>query len=256
MAAHIDERELMGQDARPDLSQHLTQQVLKLIRSRNLEPGERLPSTRELAELFAVATPTMREALRRLQATGVVDIRHGSGIYVRTIEQGPIITNPHYGELNAESILQLLEARLAIEPYLAGKAAELATDEDLTSLKVLLDEAERFLNGQDAKLHPTNMRFHTRIARVSRNTILAEFFASLVELYSREQLGILALFNARSRDHHDHLEIFKAIEARDAPLATERMRVHLIAVHDVVAQRLREPDSSQEEDKGLAGPLS
>ncbi|HYH11415.1 MAG TPA: FadR/GntR family transcriptional regulator [Thermomicrobiales bacterium] len=245
MAANLGGREQLNLDARPDLSEHLTRQVLKLIASRKLHPGDRLPSTKELAELFSVATPTMREALRRLQATGVVDIRHGSGIYVRKIEQSPIITNPHYGELNAETILQLLEARLAIEPYLAGRAAELATDDDLASLKALLDQAERYLNGQDAKLHPTNMQFHTRIARVSGNTILAEFFASLVELYSREQLGILALFNARSRDHHDHVEIFQAIEAHDAPLATERMRHHLLAVHDVVEQRLQESESDQ-----------
>lgn len=246
MAANLDGRERIDLDARPDLSQHLTRQVLKLIQSRNLEPGDRLPSTKELAELFSVATPTMREALRRLQATGVVDIRHGSGIYVRTIEQGPIITNPHYGELNAEAILQLLEARIALEPFLAGRAAELATDEDLASLEALLAEAEHFLNGQDAKLHPTNMRFHTRIARVSRNTILAEFFASLVDLYGREQLGILAIFNARSRDHHDHIEIFEAIRNHDAALATERMRVHLIGVHDVVKQRLLETDHDQQ----------
>jgi len=238
MSANFGGRDQLNLDARPDLSEHLTRQVLKLIATRGLAPGDRLPSTKELAELFSVATPTMREALRRLQATGVVDIRHGSGIYVRKIDQGPIITNPHYGELNAEAVLQLLEARLAIEPFLAGKAAELATDDDIASLKALLDEAEQLLNGQDAKLHPTNMRFHTRIARISGNTILAEFFASLVELYAREQIGILELFNARSRDHHDHVGIFEAIRARDAALASERMRVHLIAVRDVVEQRL------------------
>jgi GntR family transcriptional regulator, transcriptional repressor for pyruvate dehydrogenase complex len=241
MSANLNEREPIEVEARPDLSQQLTRQLLKLIATRNLQPGDRLPSMKELAERFAVATPTIREALRRLQATGVVDIRHGSGIYVRKVDQGLIITNPHHGQLNADSVMQLLDARLAIEPYLAGKAAELASDADIASLQVLLDEAEHFLNGQDAKLHPTNMRFHCQIARVSRNTILTEFLESLVELYSREQLGILEIFNARSRDHRDHVAIFEAIRAHDASLATRRMKRHLLGVREVVAQRLLSP---------------
>lgn len=228
-------------EARPDLSRHLTRQILGLIESRNLQPGDRLPSTKKLAELFSVATPTIREALRQLQATGVVDIRHGSGVYVRKVEQALIIANPHYNTLSAESVLQLLDARLAIEPFLAGQAAEHATEADIAALQSLLDEAEQFLTGQDAQLHPTNMRFHTRIARVSRNAILAEFFESLVELYSREQLGILEIFNARARDYQDHVQIFEAISSGDTAVAAERMREHLVGVRDVVAQRLIAP---------------
>ncbi len=232
---------LDGVEGRPDLSQHLTRQILDLIASGNLQQGDRLPSTRELAERFSVATPTIREALRRLQATGVVDIRHGSGVYVRKTEQALFITNPHYGALDAESIMQLLDARLAIEPFLAGRAAERATDADIASLQMLLDEAEQLLSGQDAKLHPTNMQYHVHITRMSDNVILAEFFESLVELYAREQQGILEVFNARTRDHQDHVAIFEAIRAGDSTLATDRMREHLIGVRDVVAQRLSTP---------------
>jgi GntR family transcriptional repressor for pyruvate dehydrogenase complex len=238
MAANLNERRSAGSEARPDLSQHLTRQILNLIGSRGLQPGDRLPSMKELAELFSVATPTMREALRRLQATGVVDIRHGSGIYVRKPDQGYFITNPHRGELNAESVLQLLDARVAIEPYLAGRAAERASVADIASLQALLAEAEHLLSGQDARLHPTNMRFHCQIARSSGNMILAEFLESMVELYAREQLGILEIFNARTRDYKDHVSIFEAIREHDAPLATRRMKRHLLGVRDVVAQRL------------------
>lgn len=224
-----------------DLSQHLTQRILNLIASRGLQPGDRLPSMKELAELFSVATPTIREALRRLQATGVLDIRHGSGIYVRKAEQGLLITNPHHVMLNADSVMQLLDARLAIEPYLAGKAAELASDADIDALQLLLDKAERLLNGQDAMLHPTNMQFHCAVARISGNMILTEFLESLVELYSREQFGILEIFNARSRDHRDHVAIFEAIREHDGSLATRRMKRHLLGVREVVAQRLLSP---------------
>src|SRR5215217_702752 len=81
---------------RPNLSVYLSQQILNLIRDRHLKPGDRLPSAKDLAAQFSVATPTMREALRRLQATGIVDIRHGSGIYVRRDRERMMLSNPGY----------------------------------------------------------------------------------------------------------------------------------------------------------------
>lgn len=225
-------------EPRPDLSQQLTRQLLTLIAARNLQPGDRLPSMKDLASIFSVATPTIREAVRRLQATGVVDIRHGSGIYVRKVAQGLVIPNPHAGELNAGSIMQLLEARLAMEPYLAGRAAELATPDDIAALQDILDSAEHLLDGHDAQLHPINLRFHGRIARISRNTILADFLESLFNLHSREQRGILEIFNARAEDHRDHIHIFQAISDGDSARATQCMTDHLINVRDVIGQRL------------------
>lgn len=238
MSASSSQRNSSSVEMRPDLSQHLSRQILAMIASGNLQAGDRLPSMKELAERFSVATPTIREALRRLQGTGVIDIRHGSGIYVRKGGQGLVITNPYHGALNADSAMQLLDARLAIEPYLAGKAADEATDADVTSLEELLDDAKLLLNGQDAKLHPTNMQFHAEIARISRNSILSAFFESLVELYSREQLGILEIFNARTRDYEEHIRIFEAIRSHNPSLAADRMREHLLGVRDVVEERL------------------
>lgn len=223
---------------RPDLSAHLTRQVLELIEARNLKPGDRLPTLRELATRFAVATPTMREAMRRLQATGVVDIRHGSGMYVRKIAQGMVITNPHIGTVDAGTVQDLLDARLAIEPFLASRAATLATKPDLERLQRILDEAEHALNGQDPLLHQANMRFHCAVGRVSGNDILADFLESLVELYAREQLGILEVFNARVDDHHDHQTIFAAIRDHDAARAQTLMAEHLVRVREVVRERL------------------
>ena len=81
------------------LSGQLAQQVLALIQNDALEPGDRLPSVKELSDRFSVATPTMREALRLLQMAGNLDIRHGSGIYVRRPESRLMLTNPYAGSL-------------------------------------------------------------------------------------------------------------------------------------------------------------
>lgn len=223
---------------RPDLSQQLSHQIIDLIAAHDMQPGDRMPTMRELAAQFAVATPTIREALRRLQATGVIDIRHGSGIYVLRAEQGMMIANPHYGELDAKSILDLLDARLLIEPYLAGIAAQTASDGALDELRGILADAERLLDGQATPLGTKNMRFHAAIAQISGNRILSQVLESLIDRYGSEQLAILEIVNARVRDHEDHLRIFEALCAHDGSLAAERMQRHITQVRAVITSRL------------------
>lgn len=224
---------------RPDLSQQLSQQIIDLIAAHDMQPGERMPTMRELATQFAVATPTIREALRRLQATGVIDIRHGSGIYVLRAKQGMMIANPHYGKLDAQSILDLLDARVLIEPYLAGIAARTASEADLGELRGILVDAEHLLDGKATPLGTKNMRFHAAIGQLSGNRILAQVLESLIDRYGSEQLAILEIFNARVRDHEDHVSIFEAICAHDAPLAADRMERHITQVREVIISRLR-----------------
>src|SRR5690242_5586288 len=101
--------------------------VLALVRDEKLSPGDRLPSVKELSERFQVATPTMREALRLLEMAGNLDIRHGSGIYVRQPETRVMVTNPYARQLDTNTILNLLQARLFIEPPIAELAATQAS---------------------------------------------------------------------------------------------------------------------------------
>lgn len=222
---------------RVDLSQQLSEQILGFIEAGQLEPGARLPTMKDLAEKFAVATPTIREALRRLQAIGAVDIRHGSGIYVKNAKRGIMIANPHFGELDAESLLQLLDARILVEPALARKAAENPQERDIERIESILARAEQLLDGHDDELHTVNMQFHKEVARMSANVIIAQMFESLIELYSFEQLGILEIVNARVQDHKDHILIFEAIKNRDPLLAMERMTSHLMSVRSIVEDR-------------------
>jgi GntR family transcriptional repressor for pyruvate dehydrogenase complex len=225
---------------RPSLSENLSRLVLDLIRTDGLKAGDRLPAVAALAARFGVATPTLREALRRLEATGAIEIRHGSGMYVRDGFDRALVANPHVERLDERRFLDLLEARLLIEPHLAHAAARLATPADLDGLERLLEEARRHLGGTDDRaLHAANASFHTAIARLSGNEILSGVVESLLGLYSFEQLKIIELYNDRAEDHAGHLLIFKAIRDADAALARDRMHDHLRGVRDVVERRLK-----------------
>lgn len=228
-----------AQAGRTDLSSYLTQQVMDLIHAERLGAGARLPTAKALAARFAVATPTMREALRQLQALGVVDIRHGSGIYVRPGTERLLLANPDQRLFVAGKIPQLLEARLLIEPYLARMAALRIDAAGLDRLQSYLDEAGRNLSSSDEPLMHASMSFHSAIAAASGNTILSDIIGLLIEVYSSEQLAITSLYNARVEDHREHLEILAALRARDPDRVGELMRRHLAGVKAVVEARLQ-----------------
>ncbi|MER6510812.1 FadR/GntR family transcriptional regulator [Nonomuraea sp. NPDC001636] len=228
----------MSEVARPTLSDALTERMLELIRSGGHRPGDRLPSTRELSQRFAVTTPTLREALRRLEATGAIELRHGSGIYVGADIERLVLPNPNMREMHAAQLLELLGARIVIEPPLAAMAAEHAEGAALAALKRVLDQAGRHLRGEDAELHEANMSFHRATARMAGNSVLHEVVDSLLTVHGPEQREILQIFDDRRRDYEEHLAILEAIEARDAAEAQARMRAHLVDVRTVVEQRL------------------
>jgi GntR family transcriptional repressor for pyruvate dehydrogenase complex len=224
--------------ARPSLSDALLARIVELIRGEGLGPGDRLPAARVLAQRFAVATPTMREALRRLQATGAIDIRHGSGMYVNAALDRVVMANPNQPRLDSEQLVQLLDARLLVEPYLAGLAARHRGGSALTELRGLLSIAEGCLAGDDGRLHEANMAFHRAVAAASGHRILHEVLDSLLSVHAGEQREILQLFDDRSRDHVEHRAVLAAIEAGRPSQARQLMRRHLEDVTDVVRARL------------------
>jgi GntR family transcriptional repressor for pyruvate dehydrogenase complex len=224
------------------LSEHLTQAVLALVAEQQLEPGDRLPSVKDLAERFQVATPTMREALRLLEMAGNLDIRHGSGIYVRRPETRTMVTNPYARSLDSNAIINLLQARLLIEPPVAELAAVHATAKDLDGLDALLTDTSQYLTGQDsadAVLGVANMRFHRGIADSAGNPILADVVFSLTEMHIKEQMAVLDLYNNRVRDHEQHMLILDALMRRNARAARRLMRGHIEEVIGVIKEKLQ-----------------
>jgi GntR family transcriptional repressor for pyruvate dehydrogenase complex len=227
-------------EARPSVSDHLTRRLMELVRNDGLQPGDRLPSVQSLASRFAVAQPTMRESLRRLQAVGLVEIRHGSGIYLRRGAQRIVLSNPHPGQLSRRTVVDLLDARLQVEPELAARAAQRASDGDIATLRTTLTAAGAHLSGDDDALHRLNMDFHRHVARLAGNTVMSQVIDSLVDVYGAEQRLVLNLYGDRRRDHEDHLAILDALAARDPDRARQLMHDHLEKVRAVLEARLTE----------------
>ncbi|EAU46182.1 transcriptional regulator, GntR family protein [Salipiger bermudensis HTCC2601] len=218
-------------DRFPSLTETLVQAVLQVAREERLGPGDRLPSIKALSERFGVSVPTMREALQRVANLGAVEIRHGSGIYL-TRTRLPVITgHPDALQGHDQTLLHLLDARLAIEPAVAAKAARNITDPQAEALREAIEAAERALSGAGGE-HKANMSIHARIAEAADNPILTDTILSLIKVFGAEQKRILAMHDrpSRERNHADHVAICDAIIAREPEAAESAMQKHLSRV--------------------------
>lgn len=219
---------------RPSLSDSLSSGILAMVRERGLVAGDPMPNAKVLAEHFDVATPTIREALRSLEATGSVELRHGSGIYVGANVSRMLLANPHADAVSAEMVLQMIDARLLIEPSLAALAAERRLGGgDLEQIRLALVQPART---DERSGRPLN--FHRELASLAGNVVLAEVVDSLLSLRSWEQKQIRRLYDDREHDLAQHREILDAVAGHDPEVAREMTRRHLEDIRDVVSQRL------------------
>lgn len=221
---------------RHSLPDQVARALVDYLRSEGFQPGDKIPTTRLLCERFQVGYPTLREAIQQLETLGVVRVRHGSGIFVQSLAERLIVANPMEPRLNEKTLFDLIEARRAIEPVAAARAAEHADEADLEAMRQALDEAKRQLHHEvTLGLTRANMTFHRLIAKGSKNVVFGQLMEVLTDLFTNEQEAILKIYNARERDHEEHREIYAAIAARDAKKAEAKMAEHL----DGVARALR-----------------
>ncbi len=214
---------------RESLVDRLAGEIRTSINSGDYTMGERLPTIMEMARRFGVGHPTVREALKKLEANGVVEIRHGSGVYVTRTQDVLVMASDYSGKVTKKLLLDLIQARSPIEAQSAALASRNGTEEHFAEMRRLLTTAAENLDN-DSVLNSVNMAFHRQIATASGNAVIAQLLDVMQTLFTDEQRLILGIFGSRKQDHQEHLSIFAALEQRQEQLATERMRQHLDGV--------------------------
>lgn len=219
---------------RQSLSDEIARKITGMIRDGGFNPTDRLPAITDMARQFGVGSPTLREALKKLETIGVVDIRHGSGVYVGKAPDSFLITNPVFRQTPSKKVLvDLIDSRIPVEMRTAGLAATNATAEHLDEMERLLSRAEMSLKDGEV-LNQVNLAFHRQIALASGNTVMHQILDVLSTLFRSEQRFILEINGNRGEDHAEHVGIYEALRQHDAILATQRMQEHLERVRDVL----------------------
>ena len=229
-------KQTLARMPRQSLSDRLARRIRELIQQGEYRQGDRLPAIMEMARSFGVGHPTVREALKKLEAVGVVEIRHGSGVYVSRSDDVMLLATPDYAPVVTQKLLaDLIRSRMPLEMQSVAEAVPHLTARHIKEMRRLLSEAEKHLD-DDGVLNRVNMQFHRQIAVASENAVLLQLLDVLREMFQHEQLMILDIFGSRRADHQGHQAILDALERRDEALAVSRMRMHLQAVLDAVLQ--------------------
>lgn len=225
---------------RESVSEQIVERILSLIREQQLRPGDRLPAERELSTLMKVSRATVREALRSLAMMNVVDLRHGSGTYVTSLEPQLLVENLGLVfSLTDSSFLALIEARKVIEPGATALAALRITDEQIAQLDDVIARSWECHRTAPATFPEFDVEFHARIAEFSQNVLLTRIMQALSQMSMASsqrtaQTGSDVDPARVERAIRMHEGILAALREHDAPLASQRMVEHLTAVEDTL----------------------
>ena len=206
------------------LYRQIADQIRGLIRSGEFPAGSRLPPERDLARQLGVSRPSVREAVIALEVEGLVEVRIGSGIYVRAPEPSRPSADATAGPF------ELLRARYVIESECAALAAKSAKRAQVEEIETALQDMQRQLDAGHVPLDE-DRNFHLRVAEATGNGALV----AVIKMLWEERTGLLY----QQLEHHydspelwraaigEHRAVLRAIAGRQPDAARSAMQRHL-----------------------------
>jgi GntR family transcriptional regulator, transcriptional repressor for pyruvate dehydrogenase complex len=209
----------------------LVGRLMEFVAERRLQPGDRLPSERELAERFGSGRNAVREAIATLTSLRVVESRPQSGIYLRELRrQSSFEALVMLSRLGREPTLSEISETMEVREVLERTAIELACarrdDEDLATLDRILGETEGIID-EKGNIADADNAFHLALVGAAHNAILVRVLNAFYELtLARRRLYFSSLQRAKA-SHGQHKKIVKAVRARDPARAMKLIHDHI-----------------------------
>lgn len=222
-------------------SQSLTQQIelklTKAIRNGTYLPGTKLPTENEFCSMFNVSRTAVREAVKKMSAKGIVEVKRGSGVYVSEISLKNASESLNlFFELssNEDVILQTIEARLMLEPPLAGEASKKRSKKHLTLLENNMTAMLNCDLMDKKKETELDNEFHRTLLSIAENDVLNLLLSPIFSLMPKFKSNVFAKPAEGDLQAHKnimlqhHTNILQAIIKQDEHKAKEAMRTHII----------------------------
>lgn len=231
-----------------NLAQGVIEQISASIRQGLLKPGEKLPTESSMMSQHGVSRTVVREAISHLQASGLVQTRHGIGTFVLEPQPQGGLGIDAESILTLRDVLSILELRIGVETETAGLAASRRTDEQVGELRAALSEMhDAMAEGRSAV--EADKRFHLLIAQATGNRYFLDILGQLGNaIIPRARLNTPVLEQDKPADflervNREHDDIFRAIERRDPEAARAAMRTHLSNSRERLVQAQRRLES-------------
>lgn len=210
------------------LYEQIVEQIGQHIVDGVLNPGDKLPSERELCEQFSVSRTVVREAIRVLSEKGLVDIQPGRGTFI-TNSTSDAMRNSlglvfKVGQDQAQT--DLVQVRAILEPEIAALAAKNANSEDIAELQASIDAMDKLLNDAD-KFIEADQAFHLILANATHNSLIPLLIDPIVDLLWEQRKHIFLNTGGAKRGQYHHKRILEAVKQADADAARKAMQVHM-----------------------------
>jgi len=216
------------------LYEGVARQIERFISEGVLRPGDKLPSERELAETFEVSRSSVRDGIRTLELTGLVEARQGEGTIVCDLSPDSVV-NPLASVLvrKRQLVAELLDVRKMLEPPLAARAASNASPEEIAHLEdILRRQGQKVRQGELAV--EEDSEFHYGIARAANNSVIMKVLDILMDLLRKTRERSLQVQGRPQQSFASHRRILSAIKRGDGRAAEIAMRHHLQKIEEVV----------------------
>jgi GntR family transcriptional repressor for pyruvate dehydrogenase complex len=216
------------------LSSQIAEQIRSAILAGEYTPGDKLPSERELAEMFSVSRPSVREALYMLASAGLTASHQGGGTVVLSLLETADL-NP-FSELiriEKERALDVIEVRKDLESCTAYYAAQRALPEDIRRMEDIITSMQhkQYRLEERASSEELDAEFHISVARATHNFVWLHLMQTIYDGMKNFQHMVWRSVNLTGDDHallfKHHLKIFKAIKSREPDAAKTAMLEHL-----------------------------
>jgi len=240
MSDHWTNLEAMTQELalepvrRSKIYEEVAARIRRLIADGRLKPGDKLPPERELAVALGVSRTSVRDAIRTLQVTGLLEPRQGEGTVVRELSTDTLVAPIASALLARKDLLaDLIAVRKMIEPAMAHEAARHATPDEIRQMEsILTRQAARLETGGLAI--DEDSAFHDMIARASRNQVVLKVIDVLMDLLREGRERSLQVRGRPQRSLRGHRQILEAIRRRDGDAASRAMLNHLEQIEEML----------------------
>ena len=230
------------------LWEQIAARLLSMLKEKQLRPGDKLPSERELAAMMQVSRPSLREALRALSMMNVLEIRQGAGTFVSSLEPELLVEHLDFVlSLDDSTLIKLFEARKILEVGIVGLAAERITETEIEALEAGLVRSQETVDEPGAFLQ-ADVELHRKITQAAQNPILSRIIDSISQLSFASRQRTVEISGIREQTIEDHRAIVAALKARDPEAAQQAMLQHLSNVEQRLTQPTPTPVDNQAGD--------
>jgi len=214
---------------RKRLSESAIDELKKFIAENNLNDGSQLPSERELVSKLQISRGSLREALRILEITGLIDVRPGKGIFVRQVNGDLVIPLPSWVTKYKDAIYKHFETRLILEPEIAALAARRITAEEIRMIEENVGRQNRLYEHEVVAIIRTDIEFHLLITEAAKNETISMLMNSLAKISFEGWKAALRVQGRNESAVSEHAEILRIISKRDEDGARTAMHEHMLA---------------------------